>query len=293
MCEASGYVDARPYRARSPDSPFAGRELVRCERCGTRSAYPMPSEAQLRAYYRTYSPSENREDQLPFLDAQAKARAAFFSDLIQHLQSLTVLDVGAGYGCIASHLAAQVPSLVYDAVEWDGDSVRYLRRNTAVNRILADLSETRRQYDLVILAHVLEHVPQPSGYLQALRSYLKAQSLLFIELPNEDFRYKDNNEPHLVFFSPTTICTLLDRHGFKVLRSETFGVPASELEAFWGAVDTRKKEIRRIDMLDSEKGNRMLRDFLDDRKRHFERMRDLVQSTGSDRQWIRVLAAPA
>jgi SAM-dependent methyltransferase len=253
----------------------------------------MPSEAQLRAYYRTYSPSENRADQLPFLDAQARARLAFFSDLLQRFQELTVLDVGAGYGCIASHLAASAPSLVYDAIEWDTDAVRHLRENAAVNDVLMDLAESRRQYDLAILAHVLEHVPQPGRYLKRLRSHLNAQSLLFIELPNQDFRFKDSNEPHLVFFSPATIRVLLERHGFKVLRSETFGVPASELEAFWGAVDTRKEEIRRMRKLDSEKGKRMLREFMDDRRKHLERMQSLVDAAGPDRQWIRLVASVA
>jgi SAM-dependent methyltransferase len=209
------------------------------------------------------------------------------------VENVAVLDVGAGYGCIASHLAARVPSLIYDAIEWDADSVRYLRASTAVHAIFADLAKTTRRYDLVILAHVLEHLPQPSRYLQRLRPYLNDRSLLFIELPNEDFRYKDRNEPHLVFFTPGSIRVLLARLGFKVLRSETFGMPASELQRFWGGMDIRKEEIRRIDKLDSEKGTRMLHELLDDRRKHFERMRDLVATPGPDRHWIRLVASVA
>lgn len=290
VCGATRYGDTRRYRTRSDASCFLSRELVNCANCGTRSAYPMPADAELRAYYETYSLSENRGEQLPLLDAQAKARLAFFSDLLPRNQSVRVLDIGAGYGCIATHLAALVPDLAYEAIEWDADSVEYLRANPAVKRVLGVLDRTAQQYDLVILAHFLEHLPQPGSYLRTLRSHLHAKSVIFIEVPNEDYRYKESNEPHLVFFSPSTIRMLLQLQGFEVLRSQTFGMPASELQAFWGQVNLRKKEINRIRKQDRERGKHMLRQFLEERKKHTERLRESVESPGPDRHWIRLVA---
>ena len=87
------------------------------------------------------------------------------------------------------------------------------------------------QADIVIMRHVLEHIPEPIGFLKELRNILKDDGLLWIEVPTlEDYNndsYINNTirhnmffkfqNAHVWYFSTNTLCYVMECAGFKCL----------------------------------------------------------------------------
>lgn len=97
------------------------------------------------------------------------------------------------------------------------------------------------RFDLAILHHVLEHVPNPLAVLREIAASLKDGGVLFISVPridrlgqHGDFHYCINGRNHLVAFTEPCLRNLLARAGFDVLalldapeldRALTHGLP--------------------------------------------------------------------
>lgn len=65
------------------------------------------------------------------------------------------------------------------------------------------------------MSHVLEHLPDPSGYLLKLSNIINKDGMLFIEVPNEAgmlirryIKYNSRNSGHLYFYSKETLLQL-------------------------------------------------------------------------------------
>lgn len=82
-------------------------------------------------------------------------------------------------------------------------------------------------YDLVVLSQVLEHVPEPLRLLEQVVPVLRADSLLYIEVPFEGlmrkiaageahWRQKRHWHEHVNFFSESSLRSLLARAGLEV-----------------------------------------------------------------------------
>ena len=78
----------------------------------------------------------------------------------------------------------------------------------------------QEKFDLIILAHVLEHLANPKEILQKLASHLKPQGALYIEVPNIE-RYKkflgdiQLQNAHLYYYSPTTLLPYVKEAGLE------------------------------------------------------------------------------
>lgn len=79
-------------------------------------------------------------------------------------------------------------------------------------------------FDLAILHHVLEHVPNPLEILRQLADSLREGGVLFISVPrldtlpqHGDFHYCINGRNHLIAFSEACLRSLLARAGFDVI----------------------------------------------------------------------------
>jgi hypothetical protein len=79
------------------------------------------------------------------------------------------------------------------------------------------------------MAHVLEHLPDPVGYLISLREqYLLPQGWLLIEVPNL-YCHDSFEIAHLASYSMHTLCQTLLRSGFEIFKHQSHGRPRSEL----------------------------------------------------------------
>lgn len=86
-------------------------------------------------------------------------------------------------------------------------------------------------YDLIILSHILEHIPEPKSLLDSLLPLIRRGSKLYIELPFEKTMQKLGEQPpelrqpnikrhwheHINFYSPAALTQLVERSGLSVL----------------------------------------------------------------------------
>jgi 2-polyprenyl-3-methyl-5-hydroxy-6-metoxy-1,4-benzoquinol methylase len=195
----------------------------------------MPSESSLNAYYQQYwqsnvatsTPSTRR-----YYLAQAISRIRYLQKQISFAADIKILDVGAGPGLFLQALIHEGLNAKYYAIEPDKIEGGKLGRDKRVSAVYRSVDEcpTTTKFDLIVLSHVLEHVTFPNEFIAALMDRLASNGILFIEVPNNDHLYKQQFEPHVLFFNRASLNQLLNRHG-KVLNISNVGLVSSSSAA--------------------------------------------------------------
>jgi 2-polyprenyl-3-methyl-5-hydroxy-6-metoxy-1,4-benzoquinol methylase len=215
--------------------------VITCTRCGTGRLHPLPSRQEIGRYY----------PQQYYGDAQAK-----FEPMIEFLvrwvaarrvRSLTrglrpgarVLDVGCGRGVLLSGLIAA--GCETHGVEISRDAVAGAdpRAQIRIASRLVDAKYPDGHFDLVVLWHVFEHLPDPVETLCEARRILRPGGRLVIAVPNYSslqsrlFRehwFHLDLPRHIYHFPNSALQALLHREGFSCrswhhfsLRQNPFG----------------------------------------------------------------------
>lgn len=230
ICGSSSYNKKLPYYGESPG--FLNKSIIRCSGCHTLCVYPLPADEELSSYYNSYWNRQNINNMLPLFKAQAEARYDFLKSYISSGNTLSVIDVGAGFGFIKEVLSKNSPGrlMIYDAVEIDPIAVDYLEKIIKPRNIYSSIEGSKDQYYFMILSHIIEHLKDPLNFLKDQQSRIVNNGILFIEVPNQDYIYKSRNEPHLIFFNQDTLIKLVELAGYKVLRVGTCGKRLEDLK---------------------------------------------------------------
>lgn len=205
-CPACGFMWREPYRG------CAAAKCAACEdRCIDRLADPGFLAARLRADGR---------------------RAARIGRLAGGLSGLAVLELGAGLGCLASHLAAAAGQ--YHGLESSPVFFGCLRRGFPalagrVENALLPGPELRGRFDLLVLVDVLQFAPKPAEFLREALLALKPGGRVYIEVPDESlmrlraaarralglYGGSPLHHGHINFFTPRALRRLLLEAGLR------------------------------------------------------------------------------
>jgi SAM-dependent methyltransferase len=217
VCLNRDNVLLRSYRSHS--DVFNGTRIVRCVQCELVFANPMPSEGKWDAYNSAYADNAHgglnlHPEALLFFSGIAQVRIDYVLSYCssQDVEVRSVLEIGPGHGFFCQHILEKFPSCKYSVVESDDDSrQRLLALGAAAYGNLAELYELDASFDLVIMSHVLEHSIDPHSFLNAAIAYLKPGGVVFVEVPCRDYDFKEEDEPHLVFFDKLAMDVLFGR----------------------------------------------------------------------------------
>lgn len=286
-CPACALGRAEPLRSYlGTHEIFRRLSLARCAGCGLVYAHPQPSESELAAYYRSYWSGEVAVS-LPstrrYYLTQALSRVHYIRRVAGLEGTPAVLDMGAGLGLFHDALGRLAAMHAYTAVESDRDQLAALKSRLGELAAFRDLAEvpTDRAFDLVVLAHVLEHATRPHELVAALAAKLRPGGLLFVEVPNGDYRYKTNFESHLLFFDPPSFKRLLEQHG-TVLDVSSVGREAAKLHIT--QVHPQRSVLRPL-----KEGVKSLIAAVTPEFHDREIARYEMSTYGGDRQWLRAL----
>ena len=214
---------------------FRGQTVINwlCLRCGCVYQYPHLEGKALEDFYeqeyrQLYQGSEGPS---PKDLAVQEERAVALQDFIQRhgARFSSHLDIGSSAGLLLRQFQTAFNSQGI-GIE-PGDAYRQSAQESgivtyATLQELNEFGETR--FDLISLAHVLEHLPDPTGFLQNLRQkYLAASGWLLVEVPNL-YAHDCFETAHLVSFSEHTIRQTIHRAGFSVKALEKHGRPRSK-----------------------------------------------------------------
>jgi len=142
-----------------------------------------------------------------------------------------LLDLGCGNGAFL--LRARSAGWVVVGVDFDSKAVEAARSQGLDVRLggVESLDPSVEQFDVITLAHVIEHVYHPVEVLQACYDLLKPGGFLWIETPNiasEGRQLFGANwrglEPprHLVLFNLESMCSALSAAGFSEVKIQSY-----------------------------------------------------------------------
>ncbi len=193
---------------------------VICRACGLVWSDPRPHDARRfyeeeyrLSYKQTYSPKPKH-----VLRAGHVALSRF-KKIEQLLSSRkAVLDVGTGGG----EFAYLLQSLGHDVsgIEPNRGYADYSIREYGLTVQVGFVQEATfplESFDVVTIWHVLEHTEDPGRVLQLLRSWLKADGMLVVEVPNVEATCQAPrntfHEAHLYNFNVVSLRRLAKKHG--------------------------------------------------------------------------------
>lgn len=227
---------AYPVKISTAETP---REIRFCPECGLGSAFPMPTEDALERMYHNMEYWELSDDEIPprkepvpYALARVRWRSIRSSIPNDHShRGLRVLDIGAGHGYLGDVAASDRKSVLtaYAMVEPDDRMRRAVNSRWGQYGYRGDLelherlSDVTGRYDLVVLSHVLEHVPDPVSFMKEALSHVVSGGYVFIDVPNQDYLFKEEVFPHLLFFSMGSMKKLLARFTLDPIGIDTWG----------------------------------------------------------------------
>jgi hypothetical protein len=215
---------------------FRGTEVINkiCEYCGFVFQSPRQTQAELKNFYakeyrRLYQGKEGPTQKDLFIQ-EKRANV-----LVEFTRSVNIdfhrhLDVGCSAGILLKVFQNNFNS--YPVGIEPGDVYRDHARSKGIT-VFMDLDEVKsgeeQPFDFISMAHVLEHLPDPVGYLSQLReNYLTFDGYLLVEVPN--LYAHDCFEPaHLSGFSEHTLKETLKKSGFNIVSVKVHGAPRSLL----------------------------------------------------------------
>ncbi len=141
-----------------------------------------------------------------------------------------VLDIGCSTGALLSAIQDKIGCDVFGIEPGDTYRAFAKEQRLSVFPTLEELKKTQEEpFDLIIMAHVLEHIADPVIYLSDLKNrFLAPDGLLLIEVPNL-YAHDCFELAHLVSFSRKTLGNILNKAGYSVIRTKVHGEPRSKI----------------------------------------------------------------
>lgn len=237
-----------------PEGECYHRELWRCVTCGHFLSTHRMSLGSLydagyvdstygglegirRNYERIMSLDPARSD-----NAGRVERVLAFAEKHHGGQSLKVLDIGSGLSVFLGRMKQRRPGWTFTALEPDERFAKHARETLGIEAVAEDYLKLgwSRQFDLITLNKVLEHVEAPDAMLARLRADLSPDGKAYIELPDGDaasdegFGREEFFIEHHHVFTMASMELLLRRNGLRTLELERLREPSTKftLRAF-------------------------------------------------------------
>jgi len=179
--KSSLYFKSKDYNRHVTVETF---DHYRCPNCGLIYIYPIPKN--LSAYYpQAYFviPETARDLEAGFAHERYKI------EIIQrYMKQGRLLEIGPSLGCF-TYLAKKT-GFEAEAIEMDARCSIFLNEIAGIPTInsddICDVLKTIKPYDVIVMWHVIEHLPNPWATLEAISESLKPGGILVLAAPNPD-----------------------------------------------------------------------------------------------------------
>ena len=227
------------YKEKYLDSIFNGKILL-CNDCKYGVMQNPPSENELKKYYEkkywvkrlsSFQPKKSEEKNF-----RSKYQYRFIKNHIKSQSNFSLLEIGAGPAFSSMYIKNKLKHLEcnIDVCE-AGEQFTEHYENNNINRVASFFPfDTNKKYDYIHCSHWLEHVHDLKSTVKNLDSLLKNNGHIFIEVPNTEHYYFDQNSikinhtPHIQFFSINSLRIIFENFSFKTLKIKECGETRQE-----------------------------------------------------------------
>ena len=194
VCERKTKSDCLgKYRGKS--ELFNNNELYQCLECEIIFAYPLPTPSELDQYYKTAwlkdkdIISASKEMEIIY-QIQGDARCNYLAKHQTLSKDSKILDIGSGYGYMFKSLRNKgFKEMTFFATDPSPICLQKLR-TLGINACDSLNEVSERNFDLVTLGQVLEHIPNPNSFLQSVITLVRDGGHIYIDVPDRDDTHK-------------------------------------------------------------------------------------------------------
>lgn len=204
-----------------------GRQIIRCTSHGYVHVHPLYTEEELEVFYR-----DTFAESTPSPNWAEKAW-----NIQRWKRGGRILDIGCWEGRQLEEFL-RLEGWTCEGIELNTRAADAARQK-GIRVFSVSLREfftqfAGRTWDVINLAYVLEHVPDPADVLSRLRRFLAPDGILVVEVPNEfnplqlAYLKTRQREPywialpvHLNYFDQPGLGGLVQRCGYDIVRGET------------------------------------------------------------------------
>jgi SAM-dependent methyltransferase len=201
--------------------------IFRCAACGHAQVDPMPDEMVIAQAYADAESTTYIEEEA---GQRETARRTLVAVERHAVRGGALLDLG----CWVGFLLAEARDRGWDAVgvEPSEFASKFARERLGLDVITGDLFRTRlptRQFDVVTMGDVMEHLIAPAEALARIRDLLRSKGILALALPDAGSRvarvlgrrWWSVIPTHVQYFTRKSIAILLERQGYEVIAIST------------------------------------------------------------------------
>lgn len=211
-----------------------GYDVAVCNACGAAYADRIPEQVWFDSYYGEVSKYSNRERQ----GEESESDSARFRDIAQSISRYfpdkisSILEIGCATGGLLRRLKdlGYVHLLGMDKSRLSAEIAADLHGIRVIDLSLSEIRSAEGPVDLLIQVGVLEHIRDLEAALAEMRSLIRPDGLMYVEVPDvEGFAdcagapFQQFSVEHINFFSSRSLIALMARHGFspaEVTRTE-------------------------------------------------------------------------
>jgi SAM-dependent methyltransferase len=178
--------DCRPWHA--------GGTLAVCPQCGAvqkpATQAWLDEAGRIYAEYAIYSQSGGVEQSA--FESGSGANTARSNKIVEWLGETgnlrahgRMLDIGCGNGAFLRAFSSRYPQWQMAGLELGDQHRATIEAIPGVTHFhTGSIDEVDGQFDLIVLIHALEHIPDPARYLRSIAKHLEPGGLLLIEVPD-------------------------------------------------------------------------------------------------------------
>lgn len=210
--------------SKSYNKLFDNLQIFKCQECSYQFINSVFDRNSLKNFYKlNHYADENSNKNKIFFENIAKSRFDFIKSNIAFKKNYSILEVGAGDGFLLKEFISAKHSVNLTAIEYNKESIKKLKEQNI--QVLSDLSKIKKKdkFDLIILSHVLEHVIDPSTFVDKLKSLLNKNGYIFVDVPCLDYLIKKETSSHISFFDLSSLNYLFKKLKLKKISSNYCG----------------------------------------------------------------------
>ena len=200
-----------------------------CQNCGLIQKEISPTWnalcSKIYGNYQIYHQAAGREQKVLGRDTGAfKARSELIADYLKNSpyfsRNGSLLDIGCGNGAFLRSMHDSFPEWTVVGADINGtyrDQILSIGPRAAFQKA-DELATSYDRYDMVVLIHSIEHIPNPVTYLAEARRHIKPGGRLLIQVPDAELNPFDLVvADHASHFDKATIAAVVEAAGYELI----------------------------------------------------------------------------